>query len=656
MNPSRWRAARAALLVFVCAAAASWILLLRPSDDAAIRALPSFSYDFGKGRVFEVEVKSEMSYSSSPAMKSDEGEARVDIVQEVRGELAVRRVGSDSSAGGAVLAMQLRPASMRYVSNGVERKIDDSVNAYLGHMFLAAFDGRGAVRSFDFPPDTPDVFSSILEGIVRSIQLVLPKDESAVDKNGAWKSLETDANGDCLVSYSPIPAGSSGSPNPPQNSGGAARKTRLAYSAPVGGETPLHASILSSDVTMSFDGAWITGAEGKERMDFRSPSGQRMGMAAVGVRMKEIPSPTDKTAAIWRETRTAREIGSWFAARRNAVSALERVEQSARERALADGGNEAGKITDKARIMIELANYLTLQMTAEPSLRNKFTEYLKANPEAAAIVGEIMPNMDDSVAQYAVLALQSAGTPACQAALCAIMTGERQSRMNRLRATAAFSFVESPTPKSLDTLRSVTDNAAEDQERRSAALLALGGAAGNMKDEPELSEAYNRAVLDLRQRLGSAKASVEPGAERTALLAIGNMQDERMLDDVAPYLDADDPVMRRTAAGLLGGMPGDRTCAVIVKTLDAESDEKVRQAAAKSLEEQPFSKDTVDYAIRAIGIERDPSVEAGLAHYLAKSARHSAKARQTLEGLWETTPNREVLRVIRDMRRQKNTR
>ena len=172
-----------------------------------------------------------------------------------------------------------------------------------------------------------------------------------------------------------------------------------------------------------------------------------------------------------------------------------------------------------------------------------------------------------------------------------------------------------------------------------------------MKAFPSLSPAYEEAAEDLRRRVRSAKESGDPGGERTALLAIGNMQDERMLADVTPYLYSDDPAMRRAAAGILAGMPGERTCAVIVSTLAAESDERVRQAAAKSLEDQPFDKDTVDYAIGAIGRENNPSVEAGLAAYLAKSAKRSPEARQALERLWDVTPNREVLKIIRDLRK-----
>ncbi|MCL2010917.1 MAG: HEAT repeat domain-containing protein, partial [Synergistaceae bacterium] len=141
------------------------------------------------------------------------------------------------------------------------------------------------------------------------------------------------------------------------------------------------------------------------------------------------------------------------------------------------------------------------------------------------------------------------------------------------------------------------------------------------------------------------------GGERVALLAIGNARASSFLPQVTPYLRGNDPAYREVAAGTLQHMRGPEVTSLLTERLNADPDARVRRAAAKSLAEQPADLLTMNFVIGSIDREKDATVQTELARYLGRAAARDSNARAALERLWNTSDNRDALRIVRDVRR-----
>ena len=59
----------------------------------------------------------------------------------------------------------------------------------------------------------------------------------------------------------------------------------------------------------------------------------------------------------------------------------------------------------------------------------------------------------------------------------------------------------------------------------------------------------------------------------------------------------------------------------------------------------------LNFVIGRLNREEDASVQTDLARYLGRAAARDSDAREALERLWSTSDNRDVLRIVRDVRR-----
>jgi len=485
---------------------------------------------------------------------------------------------------------------------------------------------RGGVESFDFSPAVPPHLSSILEGAFRSLQIVLPP----LREDTTWRTVERDANGECLSSYNAGP-------------GGTIRKRRLSYAAPRNeGNLFLRTSILSSDVRAEVDDGWLKNLYVYEKSEFYTDASSRMAAGENNVILELLPFSPDKNASIWKETRTAAQIRSRFENERNAVA----TERRRRESMPVEPPEKKMEIPYD----MELARRFVSELTTEHARLTELVTWLNANPEAAMRVpGLLLKIEDDALHNYIILALQQSGTPHAQSALCSILGDPQYGRMNRLRATAAFSFVKNPTEESIRELRKIADARVGDGEYANTAHLALGGSAFRVREADP--QRYAPLAEDLKNRLSAAQAGKEPGGERVALLAIGNARDAGFLPQVTPYLRGDDPSNREVASGTLQHMRGSEVARLLGERLESDPEVRVRRAAAKSLAEQPTDSQTVNFAIGRMAREEDGAVQTELARYLGRAATRDTNARAALENLWNTSDNRDVLRIVRDVRR-----
>jgi hypothetical protein len=553
--------------------------------------------------------------------------------QDIEGTLNIRLLPEEAAGEQSrrvVLAAQFTPVNITISTNGQARQSDPRVTELLERVFLVTLSRRGSVEGFDFHPDLPPNLTSILEGAFRSLQILLPSPNDG--KNAvAWRTAERDANGECLVSYSLSPDGT-------------IRKRRLSYAPQKneGDTISMRTAILSSDIRAEADDEWLKNLYANERSEFWSNSSTRVAAGENRVTLELLPFSPDINAQIWRETRTAAQIKGWYDHERNVIAALRQKQESKPVKAL-DTSAGGLHVYD-----VELAMRFVPELTTEHARLAELVAWLNANPEAALRVpGLILKIDDDTMHNYIILALQQSGTPHAQNALCTLLSEPQYGRMNRLRATAAFSFVKNPTEDAIKVLRAVADG--REDEYASTAHLALGGSAYRVREATP--ERFAPLADDLVKRLSDAQIKKEPGGERVALLAIGNARDASFLPQVTPYLKGDDPAYREVAAGTLMHMRGPEVMRLLEERLNSDPEARVRRAAAKSLSEQPTDSQTVSFVIGRMDKEKDAAVQTDLVRYLGRSALRDTNARAALERLWAVSENRDVLRVIRDVRK-----
>ena len=595
-----------------------------------------FFSGFGEGRMYHCVMNTLVNYGQDDQSSIME--------QDIEGTLNVRLLPTDENnaqssnaqnrnvqSRNAVLAVQFSPIKVNFITNGQPRESEPRALELLGRMFLVTMNHRGGVLDFDFHPATPPHLTSILEGAVRSLQILLPSTRAgeAASGSGAWRTVERDANGECLSYYSAV-------------SNGAIQKRRLSYAPPRsdGSAISIRTSILSSDIRAEVDDGWLVNLYAYEMSEFFTDASSRLGTGENNVTLELLPFTPDKDALIWRETRTPDQIIGWFNHERIVMAA----EQQRRE----SKPVEPPESNMEVLYTMELALRLTPDLTTDHARLAELVAWLNANPDAALLApGMMLKIEDDALHNYIILALQQSGTPHAQSALCSLLVEPQQSRMNRLRATAAFSFVRNPTEDSIRVLRATADS--QEEEYANTALLALGGSAFRVREAE--SGRYAPLADDLRSRLLATQMKKQPGNERVALLAIGNARDSGFLPQVTPYLKGNDPAYREVAAGTLQHMRGPEVTSLLVERLNADPEVRVRRVAAKSLAEQPADPQTMNFVIGRIDRESDAVVQTELARYLGRAAARDSSARAALDRLWTTSDNRDLLRIVRDVRR-----
>ena len=612
-----------ALLIAAALAAAAWFFVAPGLERAGAPRLPEkFFSSFGDGRMYDYSVSTTVDYSAG-------ADQSVFIVQKLSGVLNVKLLERNENS--AVLAMQFSPLSMKYESNGDVQQVDPVAESSMRQIFLVTANALGYVQRFEFPPDIPEALAAVLEGAVRAVQIALPEEAAPRGETPSWRTTETDSNGRNLAAYA-------------MTQDGGIRKRRLSYGSEADApnasnapKNPIRTSVRSSDILGVVDDGWIVRVKGYEENEFFAGGG-RLATGKNIFSMALLPFEPEKSgASIWNDRRTAEQVRSWFVAMRGRMEA---------ERKFA--GEPARESRTPQNMRAQLAARLVPDLVRNRGLFNELVAFLTENPEAAAMMPEMILGIrDDALNDRLILALQLCGTPAAQEALCSIMGDARHERLNRLRATASFSFVELPTAESIAALRRAADSA--EAEYAGTALLAIGGSAAKLRDADP--PRYAEVAKDLRTRLGSARESGTYGAERTALHAIGNAGDPAFLPEVEAYLKGEDASNRVVAAESMRHMRGAEVDRLLIERIESDTVADVRRAAAKSLAEQPSDPETVRRISGAIESEHDRAVETEMAVYLGRSAQKNPEARATLERLWDTTDNRDVLRVIRDVRR-----
>ena len=258
----------------------------------------------------------------------------------------------------------------------------------------------------------------------------------------------------------------------------------------------------------------------------------------------------------------------------------------------------------------------------------KFKALAVVRPGACAKLGEVLIAAEPRSLRMHVLAdaLQAAGNPAAQAALCAAAQGRAEDEPSMAILIPAISAAESPTPQAQRTLELLAFQS-RNKHIASKAQLALGHVARNLADESPARAA--KIVQRLLQVLADPAAA---DSRWQLLLAIGNSGSLEALPALTRYLDNPAPDLRGAAAWALRWIDSpDVDRLLTAKALLGDKDRAVRLEAVRALQFREKTAGNFEAQKQAMSIEAEPDIRAALLGNLWSFRDARPEARQLVE-------------------------
>ncbi len=272
-------------------------------------------------------------------------------------------------------------------------------------------------------------------------------------------------------------------------------------------------------------------------------------------------------------------------------------------------------------------------------------DLLQADSSMPAILLEQMQTQDlsDRTRADLYLALELAASVEAQAALTQVMISPEWSTRDAMRATVALAGINDPSAETLEVLWNTAY--AEQPQISNTATYTLGSIGSRMKamnnpDYPALrdnliSGANNNS--DIQQRA-------------TFIYALGNTRDPEVVPNVSPFLDNDQPAIRRAAALSLGLMSSEQSAEELASRFDQERNSEVRGAMAESLTRLPLADSTKAMASigKAVQTESNESARYAMVNFIGTNLAEHPEYKPVLQNLARTEPSKRVRQVIAD--------
>lgn len=260
-------------------------------------------------------------------------------------------------------------------------------------------------------------------------------------------------------------------------------------------------------------------------------------------------------------------------------------------------------------------------------------QWLRANPTGAADLVAMLAAGgfdDEALARSALFyALGTANTPEATAALVDLVGGEDTRLAHRISAAHALSQLEHPPPEAVEALVAQVARTDLHPAARSSLAMALGTLAHHSDERaPELAQQARDQIE------GWLRAPADDDALSGSLLAAGNAGHDDLAPVVAPYLDHEQPRIRRQAAHALRQMSPEEAFPRLQSGLD-DTDRGVRVEVLATATEisrrhgvaPPHGM--IDTAADWLGDSNDRSEEQALLALLGEAARRGSDTAET---------------------------
>lgn len=573
-------------------AAAAALSLWRAGQAPA--PAPGLSFQPGARQAYRLRIDSALRFAGPGA-----GAPRA-IRQEVTGTLHLRVLEAD--AGGARVALQLDGARLL-----LDGSSSPSLDGELGQLFLVAFAPDGAPVRFEFPAALSEEARTILEEALRTFQVVVPPAAGA-----AWRVEEEHATGRYRAAYRAA-------------ADGRILKAKEAYLGAAEGAPALRVTVRRADATIRLDprASWIERMVDDEELAVSSGEGAFVD-STLSAELSRVPL-TGAQAALDLDAAPAspRDLSAALARRLPAPLAAPAPPPPA----------------GPARGLPDLVRALEASDGRGASLLYELRDLLRRDPGAAArLLARLRAGAPDGLAAALLNALGMAATEEAQAALRAVIEEPGFARTHRAQAVLALGGAADPGVESLALLRRLADDpAARGEGLADRAVLSLGIAGDTLR----------RAGADLyagvREELARRAEATDGSAAATALLALGNTHDPALAPAAAARLADADPGVRSAAVHALGKLGGGADPEVLAGRLALEEHGAVRSEVAAALGALPPPGPAALALVEAaLAKEGDPRTRYALARLLGENLERYPAARETLAGLANRDPSRQV--------------
>jgi HEAT repeat protein len=433
---------------------------------------------------------------------------------------------------------------------GVQAAEVEALERRMARRFFVTYRRDGAAQEIYFPRDVDPGARNLLQLIVTDTQLVRPARPAP-----RWTAVERDGAGSYLAAYH-------------ETAPGQLVKTKLKYldtdgaagpngAAPKGVDVLIAASTRHLTIDRGDGAGGLIAFDGGDTMRIDLPMSSGAVAMRVSARLSDLARGHDD--ALVGALDRARATLDKTAIVTHALS--DEQAQAQRDRELTAGATfeklfravHAG--TDDGRAPMQLAAWLRLHPD-----------------DIAAMAAAVRAQSSADAAKLLLQAMARAGSPAAQAALCALASTPDWPGERRADALVALMVVKRPTAETARSVRALLD--AENPVLRRAARFASGTVAHAGRE----TIAADAQALDaaLAQRLKSAK---DVAARVELIDAMGNSAGPTSFPALEAALNDGEARVRAAAAGALRLYGDEAARTLLARTFTSDRDDSVRAAA-----------------------------------------------------------------------------
>jgi len=603
--------------------AALWAALRRgrddaPSADSLVRFVP------GQRLVYQLVFDG--TAASSFAAVFQNGQPNLPDVFEIalHGTLSVTVLEADAEH--TALVYRLAQAEARFQVDGQddpERSL--LIQRGLGRPVFVRLDHRGRIQSLWFDSETGALAKDVARALLAATQVVGPE-AGAAAPGLEWDADENDQSGALVAHYHRL-------------ADGTVHKTKLRYVQP---EPTKRGRTIVLSPTIQSDGEYVATLDaagcltGRSVTDAQSQTVQEkfvgQGTLKLDVHLlRKEAAPATELAALGathaEQARTDRGTGLY-------------VPRSPEQDELAIQRQELGSATIEG-LLADLA----MVERAKPQERDVTRLFLKfkalaiVRPETCAKLAGLLSAAEAGSLRMHLLAdaLEAAGNPAAQAALCAVAQSRAEDEPSMAILIPALSAAESPTPQTQQTLERLAFQS-RNKHIASKSQLALGHLARNLADESP-----SRAAKIVQQLLQNLADPAAADSRWQLLLAVGNSGSLEALPTLTRYLDNPAPDLRGAAAWAMRWINSpDVDRLLTAKVLPGEKDRAVRLEAVRALQFREKAAANFEAQKQALSAEAEPDIRAALLVNLWEFRDSQPEAQRLVEKAAANDPDSSV--------------
>jgi hypothetical protein len=587
MSPSKKYVYSLLALLLVLIVSGLWILNFK---NEAIRH--GLQWQIGSSQQYEIEVDSYFDFAMSAG--NDQQSMTVKMAADL--EFQTIDIGPHFvTVGMRFSAMDMRISGAR----------DATMNTELTHPFRVLFTANGMPNKFEFPEFIAAEYRIIIENLVRMFQINMQDTET-------WTSSEENSAGRYKANYTRS--------SPSQ----VTKKKQHYLTANSKSNTNLGISAISSHEVIEFNNGsdWIAKMTLDETVSSSDPSGLAMNVSNnASLSLKKITGSVKKEQWQFLKADTPSVNYEPKETNKDSVSLEEATLEIQATIARLDAATDG-----RSRFIYKLRDLLLLD-TELPFLIIKTlrTQALSQRTKADLY-----------------LSLESAGTPAAQAALTSVIKDTSWSQVDAMRAIVALAGIDKPTDETFTQLWAVA-NTQLTGELASTAALALGSLGQTL---PDGDGSLTSLVSDL---FNGATSAFDTHQQASFLHAVGNTADSNTstLTNTFAYLSHAEPEVRAAAAKTIGRLGPDQVANELMSQLAQEENSIVRASVTEALTSwtEP-SPEAVKTIRNDIFNEKDDTVRYNMAKFLGQNIQKYPQNKKILEKVLESEQSKRVRQII----------